>query len=96
MCVGCVHSIKFLSEVKHSAVNGLNSDDIFKTKGKVSVYVDFKNNTDNSSIVPVVECPPQVPLELIVGTVRSDDSSESSLSHSFQEPRVEEVSRCSS
>ena len=74
--------LTLLSEIKHSAVNGLNSDDIFKTKGKVSVYVDFKNNTDNSSIVPEVACPPQVPLELIVGTVRLDDLSESTFLYS--------------
>ena len=66
--------ICFYSDVKHTAVDGLDSNEYYTEGKKVSVYVSFEDNTSSepgSELTPKPQklCKEPVNLALVIGTL---------------------------
>ena len=56
------------TDVRHTAVLGLNTDKMYEDMEKVAVYIGVTNTT-GGKVEPVTQCPDKIALEIIIGGV---------------------------
>ena len=54
------------TDVRHTAVLGLNTDKMYEDMEKVAVYIGVTNTT-GGKVEPVAQCPDKIALEIIIG-----------------------------
>ena len=54
------------TDVRHTAVLGLNTDKMYEDMEKVAVYIGVTNTT-GGKVEPVTQCPDKIALEIIIG-----------------------------